>query len=188
MSEFTLPLPGKHNVLNALAAIAAASPFAIPPEEIAKALGEFQNLHQRSEILTLVDDVTLINDCYNSNPLAMERMIQTLAAWPEARRRVVVAGEMLELGPTSPDLHRGVGRQCAQSGIDWVIGVHGNAQFLAEGASEGGIPPAQTRFFPDAPSAGEFCLTLAHPGDVILVKGSRAVHLETVVEMLRSQS
>ena len=183
--ELTLPLPGRHNVQNALAAIAAASLFAVPPEEAAQALGEFQNLRQRSEIVALPGEVTVINDCYNSNPLAMERMIETLAVWPGARRRLVVAGEMLELGPTSPDLHRCVGRQCAESGIDWVMGVQGNEQFLVEGAVEAGIPPARARFFPDAPSAGEFCLTVTRPGDVILVKGSRAVHLEAVVERLR---
>ena len=186
-SEFTLPLPGRHNVENALAAIAASSVFDILPEEIGKALAEFQNLHQRSEILTLPGEVTVINDCYNSNPLAMERMIETLAAWPGARRRIVVAGEMLELGPTSPELHRGVGRKCAQSGAAWVIAVQGDARFIMEGALEGGLPPSRGRFFPDATSAGEFCQTIIAPGDVILVKGSRGVHLETVVEMLKGQ-
>jgi UDP-N-acetylmuramoyl-tripeptide--D-alanyl-D-alanine ligase len=187
MSEFRLPLPGRHNVANALAAIAASSVFAIPPEEIRQALAEFQNLHQRSEILTLPGEVTIINDCYNSNPLAMERMLEALAAWPGARRRIVVAGEMLELGPTSPELHRGVGRKCAQSGAAWLIAVQGDARFFVEGAIESGIPASHGRFFPDAHSAGEFCRTMIAPGDVILVKGSRAVHLETVIEMLKGQ-
>jgi UDP-N-acetylmuramoyl-tripeptide--D-alanyl-D-alanine ligase len=78
-----------------------------------------------------------------------------------------------------------VGQKCAESGVAWVIGVQGNARFLVEGAAEGGIPPSQAQFFSDAPSAGEFCRTLIAPGDVILVKGSRGVHLETVIEMLR---
>jgi len=185
MSEFTMPLPGRHNVQNALAAIAASSVFAIPPEEMRQALAEFQNLHQRSEIITLPGEVTLINDCYNSNPLAMERMLETLADWPGARRRIVVAGEMLELGPTSPELHREVGRKCAPSGVEGVIAVQGDARFFVEGAIEGGISPSHARFFPDAQSAGEFCQTLIAPGDVILVKGSRGVHLETVIELLR---
>jgi UDP-N-acetylmuramoyl-tripeptide--D-alanyl-D-alanine ligase len=186
-ADFTLPLPGRHNVANALAAIAASSIFDILPEDIAKALAEFQNLHQRSEILTLPGDVTIINDCYNSNPLAMERMLEALADWPGARRRIVVAGEMLELGPTSPELHRGVGRKCAQSGVAWLIAVQGDARFFVEGAVEGGMSPSHAQFFPDAQSAGEFCQTLIAPGDVILVKGSRAVHLETVIEMLKKQ-
>ena len=185
--EFTLPLPGRHNVQNALAAIAASSVFAIPPEEIERALAAFQNLHQRSEILTLPGEVTVINDCYNSNPLAMERMLETLAAWPGGRRRIVVAGEMLELGPTSPELHRGVGRRCAQSGVEWLIAVQGDARFFVEGAIDGGIPTSHARFFPDAKSAGEFCQALATSGDVILVKGSRGVHLETVTELLKRQ-
>ena len=85
--------------------------WAIPLEEMRQALAEFQNLHQRSEILTLPGEVTIINDCYNSNPLAMERMLETLADWPGARRRIVVAGEMLELGPTSPRVAPGRGPQ-----------------------------------------------------------------------------
>lgn len=186
-SHFTLPLPGKHNIQNALAAIAAASIFSVDPAQMQEALANFQNLQQRSEILTLAKDVTIINDCYNSNPLAMERMVETLSAWPGARRRIVVAGEMLELGPTSPDLHRAIGRKCAEAGVDWVIGVQGAAACLVEGAVEGGVPLAQTRFFIDANSAGLFCQALVSPGDVVLIKGSRAVHLEKVIEMLKEQ-
>ena len=185
---FTLPLPGRHNIQNAVAAIAASSVFAVPPQEMREALAEFQNLHQRSEILTLSGDVTIINDSYNSNPLAMERMLETLAAWPGAHRRIVVAGEMLELGSTSPALHLEVGRQCARSGAAWVIAVQGDARFFVDGAVEGGIPPPHARFFPDAKLAGEFCQSLIAPGDVILVKGSRGVHLETVIELLKEQN
>lgn len=184
-AEFTLPLPGRHNIQNALAAMATASLFAIPPDEIRHALAEFQGLHQRGEILTLPGEVTVVNDCYNSSPLAMERMLEVLAVWPGARRRVVVAGEMLELGPTSPELHRAMGRTCAQSGVSWLIAVQGDARFFLEGAAEGGIPPAHLRFFPDAKQAGEFCQALVAPGDVVLVKGSRGVHLETAIELLR---
>jgi UDP-N-acetylmuramoyl-tripeptide--D-alanyl-D-alanine ligase len=186
-ADFALPLPGRHNIQNALAAVAASTVYAIPPEEMRQALSEFQNLHQRSEILTLPGEVTIINDCYNSNPLAMERMLEALAAWPGARRRIVVAGEMLELGPSAPELHRAVGRKCAPNGVQWAIGVQGDAQFFVEGAVEGGIPPANALFFPKAKSAGEFCQSLVEPGDVVLVKGSRGVRLETVIELLKKQ-
>ncbi len=186
--EFSLPLPGRHNVQNALAAIAASSQFGIGAKEISEALASFQNLHQRGEILTLPSGITVINDSYNSNPLAMERMLEALAAWPGARRRIVVAGEMLELGPTAPDLHRQVGRKCAQSGVEQVLGVQGDARFIVEGAVEGGMPASRARFFPDAKPAADFCRTLVSPGDLILVKGSRGVHLETVIELLRGQS
>jgi UDP-N-acetylmuramoyl-tripeptide--D-alanyl-D-alanine ligase len=186
-AEFTLPLPGRHNIQNALAAMAAASLFQIPPDEIRQALAGFRGLHQRSEILKLPGEVTVVNDCYNSSPLAMESMLEVLAAWPGVRRRVVVAGEMLELGPTSPELHRAIGRKCAQSGVSWLIAVQGDARFFLEGAAEGEIPPAQLRFFADAKPAGEFCQALVAPGDVILVKGSRGVHLETAIELLKSR-
>ncbi len=184
-SEFTLPLPGRHNIQNALAAIAASAAFRIPLEAIRDALANFQNLHQRSEIITLPGEVTIINDCYNSNPLAMERMLETLAEWPGVRRRIVVAGEMLELGRTSPELHRRVGRKCAQCHVDWLIAVQGDARFIVEGACQEGLAASHGRFFSDAQSAGELCRSLIVPGDVVLVKGSRAVHLETVIELLR---
>lgn len=185
-AEFRLALPGLHNVQNALAALAATSLFDVPARDLVRALAEFQNLHQRGEILTLPGGVTIINDAYNSNPLAMERMLETLGAWPHAARRIVVAGEMLELGPASQTLHKQVGRRCAENGVAWLVAVQGDAQFFLEGATEAGFPREQARFFPDAREAGLFSRTLLRPGDVVLVKGSRGVHLETVIELLRA--
>jgi UDP-N-acetylmuramoyl-tripeptide--D-alanyl-D-alanine ligase len=184
--EFTIPLPGRHNVLNALAAIAVARTFEVAPETIAQALSEPPNLHQRSEILALPGDVTVVNDSYNSNPLAMERMLETLAAWPRAARRIVIAGEMLELGQTSPELHRNVGRTCAERGVDWLLAVQGNARFLVEGAVEAGMSPERAIFFSTPEAAAERCLAMLRPADVVLVKGSRGVHLEKVIELLQS--
>jgi len=184
--EFHLQLPGRHNVQNALAALVVANLFEISLEDMRQALAEFQNLHQRGEILTLPGGITVINDSYNSNPVAMERMLETLAAWPRAHRRIVVAGEMLELGPASPALHQQVGRKCAEHRVDLLVGVQGQARLLIEGAIEAGLSPENARFFPDARQAGEFCRTALKPGDVALVKGSRAVRLEAVIELLRS--
>jgi UDP-N-acetylmuramoyl-tripeptide--D-alanyl-D-alanine ligase len=175
-------------VENALAAIATASLFDVDAASLEQALANFRTLHQRSEILTLPDRITVIDDSYNSNPLAMGRMLETLAAWPGARRRIVVAGEMLELGSTSPQWHRQVGRQCAESRIDWLLAVRGDARFLLEGALEGGLPASQGQFFADAEQAGEFCRTLLQPEDVVLIKGSRGVHLERVTELLLQSS
>ena len=187
VGDFQIPLPGRHNVANALAALATASLSDIAPERLREALATFKNLHQRSEILTLSGGITIINDCYNSNPLAMERMLETLATWPEARRRIVVAGEMLELGPSSPDLHRMIGAQCAECQIDWLLAVQGDARFFVEGAVAGGLASERARFFPNATESGEFCRKLIEPSDLVLVKGSRGVHLEAVTELLVSQ-
>jgi UDP-N-acetylmuramoyl-tripeptide--D-alanyl-D-alanine ligase len=184
---FSLPLPGRHNIQNALAAIAVASSFDIPPVAMEKGLANFASMEQRGKILTLPGPVTVIDDCYNSNPLAMERMLETLRAWPGARRQIVVAGEMLELGRESPEFHEEIGRLCAENSVSWLIAVQGDARFFIEGAVAAALPRGQTRFFPDARSAAEFCRALLEPGDVVLVKGSRGVRLEAVVETLRRE-
>ena len=184
--EYRLPLPGRHNVANALAALAAASVLEVSATDAQQALAVLQPLAQRSEILTLSNGAVLIVDCYNSNPLAMEKMLETLANWPDARRRLVVAGEMLELGATSPDLHRAVGRKCQEAGVDWLMAVQGDAQFFVEGARQAGLPLERARFFASPEEAAECCRALLQAGDVVLVKGSRGVHLERVVELLQA--
>lgn len=183
-AEFQMAMPGRHNVENALAAIATAGVFEVPVGAMLEALGDFKPLGQRSEILTLPGPVVIINDSYNSNPRALEQMLDTLAAWPRAKRRIVVAGEMLELGPTSPELHRQAGAKGPH--VDWLIAVQGDARFILEGAIQAGLPAVRTRFFPDAEQAGKFCRNLVESGDVVLVKGSRGAHLEKVVEMLQA--
>lgn len=182
--EFRIPAPGRHNVQNALAAIVASSVFGVTPNDVESALATFPKLHQRSEIITLAGGITLLNESYNSNPRAMEVMLETLATWANAKRRIVVAGEMLELGATSPELHRQVGRKCAASDVDWLLAVQGAARFMVEGAVEAGLTAERARFYDDAESAAKYCAQLLKPGDVVLVKGSRGVHLEMVVQLL----
>lgn len=184
-AEFRMPLPGRHNVWNALAAIAVGVQFKVPVEEIKKALRDFKTLQQRCEILTLPSGVTVINDSYNSNPAAMEAMLETLGAWPGARRRIVVAGEMLELGPSAAEFHREVGRKCVQSDVEWLLAVRGDARFLLEGARQAGLPEAHGHYFETPEEAAEFLRGRLESGDVVLVKGSRAVGLEKVIQLLR---
>ena len=124
--EFTVPLAGAHNIENALAALAAACTCGLDANSLRPALASFRNLAQRSEIITLPGPITILNDCYNSNPRAMERMIDTLASWSEGGRRIVVAGEMLELGSTSPEWHRTIGRKLAAEVLDATGGAGQN--------------------------------------------------------------
>jgi UDP-N-acetylmuramoyl-tripeptide--D-alanyl-D-alanine ligase len=182
--EFTIPLPGTHNVENALAALAAVSTCGLNMGTLGPALASIRNLAQRSEIFTLPGDITVLNDCYNSNPRAMECMIKTLAGWEGAARRIVVAGEMLELGPSSPEWHGKIGRKLVEWGIDGLIAVQGDARFIREGALEAGMDPAKAMFFASAAEAARYCSSLLEPGDVVLVKGSRGVNLEKVTELL----
>jgi UDP-N-acetylmuramoyl-tripeptide--D-alanyl-D-alanine ligase len=185
--RISMLLAGRHNVENALAAIATASLFDLPFENIHAALSQFHSLSQRTEILKLPGDLTVIDDAYNSNPRAMERMLEALADWPGARHRIVIAGEMLELGRSSAEWHDRVGWLCARSEANWLLAVQGDAKFFVEGAIRGGLARGRALFFSDAVGAGRFCQTIAGPGDVILVKGSRAVRLERAIEALRAQ-
>ncbi|MGH9326411.1 MAG: UDP-N-acetylmuramoyl-tripeptide--D-alanyl-D-alanine ligase [Terriglobia bacterium] len=181
---FSIPVPGRHNVENALAVMAAASVFEVPESNLREGLNSFGSLSQRAEILRLPGPITLINDAYNSNPLAMKRMLEMIATWPGAERRLVLAGEMLELGPSSAEWHRQIGRECARFGVDWLIAVQGDARFFVDGAIEAGVPVGRTRCYAEAGEAARFCQTLLAPADLILVKGSRGVRLEKAVEIL----
>jgi UDP-N-acetylmuramoyl-tripeptide--D-alanyl-D-alanine ligase len=175
-----LPLLGEHNIYNALAATAAALEKGVRPSQAAAALATLQPADKRGQVLEL-KGATIINDCYNSNPKALLTMIDTLAAM-EARRRILVAGEMLELGPTGPQLHSDAGRHAAEKKLDFVIGVRGLAQSLVEAASDGG---ASAVFVETPEEAGELLAKKLQPGDAVLLKASRGVKLERALEKIR---
>ena len=182
-----LPMTGGHNLMNALAASAVATALKIKPELIADALRSVKPPRMRGEVLEFAGGFTVVDDSYNSNPRSLLSMVRTVAeARERVKRRIVIAGEMLELGPTAPELHRQVGRRCVESRVDWLIAVQGDAVSFLEGAILAGMPRQRTRFFRDAETAGEFCRELVRPLDLVLVKGSRAVHLEKVVGSLQS--
>ena len=176
----TLALLGRHNIANAMAAIAAGVEAGIPLAECAAAAGRLRPPDKRGEVLR-IGDATVINDCYNSNPEALKSMIATLASMP-AKRRILVAGEMLELGPESAALHREAGKVAAESGIDLVVGVRGNAQFIVEGAREAG---ALAIFLASALEAGDRLKAELRAGDAVLLKASRGVGLEQALRVLQ---
>jgi UDP-N-acetylmuramoyl-tripeptide--D-alanyl-D-alanine ligase len=180
-----LALPGRHVISNALAALAAAGVWGIGAEQ---ARGVFRNLRapsMRGELLRFPNGTALIDDSYNSSPAALHAMIKVLASTPNYRRRILAAGEMRELGHTSPQLHREAGSFAAKTGkIDWIIGVEGDAAQIAEGAAVAGVPRAQTKFFSSSEEAAKFLSDFVGPGDLLLVKGSRGVKMEHIVETL----
>lgn len=180
--EFTLGMLGRHNATNALAGLAVALEAGVELEQAAAALGTLSAGDKRGEVLTL-GDVTVLNDCYNSNPEALKSMIATLATRPTRSRRVLVAGEMLEMGAHGPELHASCGRAAAEAGIDLVIGVGGNAAHLAAAACSGGVAAV---FLPDAEAAGKYMAGHVRPGDLVLLKGSRGVHLERALEIFKA--
>jgi len=178
----TLPLVGEHNIYNALAATAAASQKGISPSQIASALGTLKPTEKRGQVIDLAG-ATLINDCYNSNPKALNAMIDTLASM-SAQRHILVAGEMLELGPCAASLHAECGRHAAEKKIDLVIGVRGLAKALVEGASTSGV---LARFVETAEEAGEWLAKELRPGDAVLLKASRGVKLERALEIVQKR-
>src|SRR5215470_7239652 len=180
-----LALPGRHVIANALASLAAASVWGIGIEEARTVLPGLRPPAMRGELLRFSDGAALINDSYNSSPAALQAMTALLAATPGFRRRILAAGEMRELGAASPDLHRSAGRFAAGTGaVDWVIGVEGDAALLVEEAGRAGIPPERLKYFPSSTEAAEFLKGLLAPGDLVLVKGSRGVKMERIVEAL----
>ena len=180
-----LPIPGRHAIYNALAALAAASVWNIGAAEAQSVFRTLRVPAMRGELLRFSNGAALINDSYNSSPAALHAMVAVLAATPNFQRRILAAGEMRELGPASPTLHREAGIFAAKTGkVDWVIGVEGDAKEIVEGAVSAGIPRAQTRFFRSSEDAARLLEELLAPGDVLLVKGSRGVKMERIVETL----
>jgi len=177
---FETPLAGRHGTMNLLAAIAVARVFDIAPERLRDAVRMFTPGAMRGE-RTWSRGVEIWNDCYNSNPEAAQSMIDALRAAP-ARRRFAVLGEMLELGRASEELHRRLGRYAAEHGVDFLIGVSGQASAMVEEARRSGMPPEAARFFADAAEAGDFLRPLALSGDAVLFKGSRGVRIERALE------
>ena len=180
-----LPVPGRHAIYNALAALAAASVWNIGAAEAQSVFRTLRVPAMRGELLRFSNGAALINDSYNSSPAALHAMVSVLAATPNFQRRIVAAGEMRELGQASPVLHREAGIFIAKTGkVDWVIGVEGDSEQIVEGAVSAGIPRAQTRFFSSSEEAAKFLEEFLTPGDVLLVKGSRGVKMERIVETL----
>jgi UDP-N-acetylmuramoyl-tripeptide--D-alanyl-D-alanine ligase len=180
-----LPVPGRHAIYNALAALAAASVWNIGAAEAQSVFRALRVPAMRGELLRFSNGAALINDSYNSSPAALHAMVSVLAATPNFQRRILAAGEMRELGAASPTLHHEAGVFTAKTGkIDWVIGVEGDAEQIVEGAVSAGTPRSQTKFFPSSEEAAKFLEEFIAPGDVLLVKGSRGVKMERIVETL----
>ena len=182
--EVTLRLAGMHNVQNALAAAAVGISIGQTLDKIADALSQAQPPKMRGEVVRLSNGVTLLDDTYNSNPVALIEAARALVSAGGFKRRIVVAGEMLELGEKRTELHRDSGEAIARAGVEIVIGVQGEAQHLAAAAIEAG---SQGFFFDTPDEAAEKVAEIAKAGDAVLVKGSRGVRTERVVENLKSR-
>ncbi len=177
-----LPLVGEHNVLNALAAVAVGLDRGLKPSEAVGALAGLAPADKRGEVVRL-GNITVINDCYNCNPKALNAMVDALAAMA-ASRRIVVAGAMLELGPTAEELHRQAGHHIAEKKIDALLGVSGPAKAMVEAARHAGM---RAEFVSTPEEAGEWLARETRDGDVVLMKASRGVKLEKALDVWKSR-
>ena len=180
----SFPLNGRHNVSNALAAAAAGYCFKMSAREIAAALETVELPPQRGEILRFKNDLVVVDDSYNSNPDALLSMIETLAAnGKNAKRLIVVAGEMRELGADAAKIHFETGEKIAAFPVAKLFGVEGFAADMLAGAN--GKNLTETVFYENANVAAEKIISEIEPGDLILIKGSRGVRTEKIVEKMR---
>jgi UDP-N-acetylmuramoyl-tripeptide--D-alanyl-D-alanine ligase len=177
-----LALAGAHNAWNALAALAAVVAAGADLDAAGAAMGRVEPAPGRCKIHRLPADVVVVDDSYNSSPNALAAILEMLRHCRPSGRKVLVMGDMLELGPAEGHYHREAGRRAAQVGIDILVGVGPRARAALDTARRGGVP--ETRHEKDAASAAETLPGLVRPGDLLVVKGSRAVGLERVVAAL----
>jgi UDP-N-acetylmuramoyl-tripeptide--D-alanyl-D-alanine ligase len=186
-AELRTPLPGRANLSNVLAGAAVAIRFDIPLDDIVERAAGLKPVARRGEVWRS-GRLTIIDDSYNSNPRALSRALAMMAGEPRFTRRVAVLGEMLELGAASESLHRASGEEAARAGVDVLLAVGGaGAAALADGAVRGGLGRDQVHYAEDSPKAADLAASLVQSGDLVLVKGSRGVRTEVVVDRLKAE-
>jgi UDP-N-acetylmuramoyl-tripeptide--D-alanyl-D-alanine ligase len=183
--EVRLPLVGEHNAVNASAAAAAALSLGCSDREIVRGLSGVRPVGRRLRVERLPSGVLLVDDCYNANPASMKAALRTLRQLAGPGRALAALGDMLELGPAEDDLHRELGRDAAAAGLAALATFGPRARLAREAAIEAGMAPSDTLHTEDPTLLVAFVRERLRPGDVLLVKGSRGMKLERLVEALR---
>jgi UDP-N-acetylmuramyl pentapeptide synthase len=172
---------GRHNVSNALAAAAAALAVGMPMDSVKFGLEDFLPIAMRTE-LRQMKGRTVLADCYNANPGSMHAALETLASLKTGGKAVAVLGDMLELGEISAEAHREVGRTAAGLGVDVLIAMGPLSRFTAEGARAAGMAAGNVFEAATPSEAAALLRERSRNGDAVLVKGSRGMKMETVLE------
>ncbi len=186
-TEVRLSLLGRHFVYNALSAIATASLFGIEKERTIEALEQFRPFPMRMEILSLGRGITLLNDSYNANPDSMEMALRTLSEAKGEGRAIAVLGDMLELGEFAVEAHRQLGKKAAEFSIDLLLAIGKEGPVVVESAIREGLGYEQARVVESHAEAASLVRTFVREGDWILVKGSRGMAMEKVIEDLKER-
>ena len=179
------PLLGRGNLSNVLAAIAVAVDAGVPLGDLAAAAARLQPADHRGAVHRLKGGVTLIDDSYNSSPMALQRMLEVVARETRAARKVAVLGEMLELGQAAADKHEECGRAAAQAGLRLLYAIGGQAaRGLANAAVSAGMASSAVTYAERSDQAAELVKNAVRAGDLVLVKGSRGIRTDIIVDRL----
>ena len=182
------PLLGMGNLANVLAATAVALELGVSLSDVVKKVADLRPAAHRGELLRLPGGVTIVDDSYNSSPSALMRALETIGAATGSARKAAVLGEMLELGAHAERLHAECGRAAAGAGLDWLIAVGGAAaKSMATAAVSSGMPSAAVVHVANREEAVAVTLERVRPGDLILVKGSRGIGTDLVVDRLKAE-
>lgn len=184
--RLTVPLPGRAQLSNVLAAVAVALEFDVPVSKLEERVSRLAPVARRGAVTRLASGARLVDDSYNASPAAVAATLATLAMTPTTGRRIAVLGEMLELGDQARALHEAAGRAAALSRVDELVVIGGPAaDGLARGAVAAGIATARIHRFADSASAADAVARLVAPGDLVLVKGSRGSRTDLVADRLK---
>ncbi len=183
--SFRIPILGRQNIGNAMAAIAVADHFGIPPEEMKRVLADFRTGSKRMEVFQLSKGVHLINDSYNANPDSMTASLEFLKEAVKNRRRVAILGDMLELGTYAARFHREIGAKAAEKGVKFLVAVGPHAGDVVRGARQAGMAQKATMAFRTLEDALADIPSKIQRGDVILIKGSRGMGMDRMTEGLK---
>lgn len=181
---YHLPLLGTHNVINALMAIEVAKILDITKEDIQKGLSNIKITGMRLEKMKAKNGSTILNDAYNASPSSMKAGIELLASLQQYNKKIVVLGDMLELGGNAEKYHQEVGEFCHSLGVNYLITTGNLGKWIAKGAERSGMDKEKIKFIE---KLEEIIPVLMHESDkdtVILVKGSRGLHLEKVINRM----
>jgi UDP-N-acetylmuramoyl-tripeptide--D-alanyl-D-alanine ligase len=180
-----VPLAGRAQLFNVLAAIAVATIFDVPAADIVRRVASMAPVARRGASVLRRDGIRVIDDSYNASPAAVDAMLAALAATPAAGRRVAMIGEMRELGDAAFALHVACGRAAARAKVDLLVVVGGaDANGLVEGAEDGGLDASRIHRYDTSTHAADRIEALLQPRDMVLVKGSRGTRMDVVADRL----
>ena len=186
-----VPFVGKHFLYNIAAAVAVAVSFGLTREEICEGIPKLEVPAMRGQVHQVGgeegDPITLWDDSYNSNPQGLHVVLETVGQLSGFPRKILALGQMLELGSSSPELHRQAGQQVAQCKADLLVTVGKDGLYIGQGAKEKGFPPEKITHFENSQEAAEFLVKELGPGEFLLVKGSRGTRMDRIIREIEGR-